>query len=356
LAAVTASKMDSCVRNTVTRTLPNKAVHVRICGGGDRRLSFLLQQTTGAGTESLFFKDYSMKATFGKIILAVLFVFSGHAIANTTTAIYDESRYWFRTSSGSHTIGVGVPALEDVKTNIAFIASTPHYSGYWLVTPGGEIAGAGAPHLCGQTGEVHTLKNGTLSGAGDLRKCSNYKGKNTIVSAAATSDREGLWVLGNDGSVYTAGNNARALGDASKVRGYEQAVEILPTPDDMGYVIVGGKGGVFTFGNATFFGSTGGKLPLGVGVTDAALSIGSDGKMNGYWLLLSSGAIMSFGQAKDFGNLGSRFTSMAALPNGRGYVLTTPYQSDSQICSEFLKCHGLGGSPMPTKDTYKAPW
>jgi hypothetical protein len=220
----------------------------------------------------------------------------------------------------------GAPAFPDVPIP-GSVAAIPGRNGYWIVTDDGQIHARGdAPELCG----------------GKLSNCSGFPkspvAKGYIVAAAATPSGNGLWAVGRDGSVWTAGN-AQALGDVQR----DPAVPtgIVATPSGNGYYIVSDDGGVFSFGDALFFGSTGGKKPGGHAVTGLALSIGADGQVNGYWLVAEDGGIFTFGSAPFWGasggnNGGNSVTSIVSFPApvppreiwvvGKKYIIPSPPQ------------------------------
>jgi hypothetical protein len=196
----------------------------------------------------------------------------------------------------------GAPLFENVGWR-GSIAAIPGRDGYWVVSDGGLIFARGdAPELCG----------------GWLRDCSDFPDQpftwQAIVGAAATPTGQGLWALGRDGKLWTAGD-AQSYGDVQSDP--QTATGIAATPSGKGYYIVMEDGGVFSFGDAVFYGSTGGKRPGGHHVTGIALAIGVDGKVYGYWLVAANGAVYTFGQAPFWGNAGItdwKVTSIISFP------------------------------------------
>jgi hypothetical protein len=179
------------------------------------------------------------------------------------------------------TIAHGAPEFENVAER-GTIASIPGRNGYWVVTNTGQIFARGeAPELCG----------------GELRNCSGFPDwVNTwdhIVGVASTPSGQGLWALGRNGKLWTAGD-AVPYGDVQEDP--QIATGIVATPSGNGYYIVMEDGGVFAFGDAVFFGSTGGSRPGGFHITGIALSIGEDGSVNGYWLVNEDGGVLPFGK------------------------------------------------------------
>jgi len=210
-----------------------------------------------------------------------------------------EGKSWTGTHHGAVDLGTS-----DTRGSIA---SRPQ-GGYWIVGYNGEIvAKGGAPELCG----------------GDLSTCSGFK-KNLettqIVAAAATQSGNGLYAVGRDGAVWTAGDavsHGDVMSDGAVPTGIATTVE-------GGYYIVMHDGGVHAR-NAEFFGSTGGNPPGGHEVTGIAVSRDALGRTDGYWLVATDGGVHPFGWAPFLGssggdNGGSRVLGIAAAHDGQGYA------------------------------------
>jgi hypothetical protein len=75
---------------------------------------------------------------------------------------------------------------------------------------------------------------------------------------AATPDRDGYWLVGSDGGVFSFGD-ATFHGSAAGLALNKPIVGIATTADGRGYLLVAADGGVFTFGDAIFGGSMGGQ-------------------------------------------------------------------------------------------------
>jgi hypothetical protein len=197
----------------------------------------------------------------------------------------------------------GAPVFEDVD-KAGSIAAIPGRNGYWIVTAYGEIHQRGdAPLLC----------------SNDLETCSRFKGTDAgiIVGAAARPNGQGLWALGRDGAVWTAGD-AYSYGDV--IDDSATPTGIVATPSGNGYYIVLNDGGVYSFGDAEFYGSFGGNPPGGRDITGIALSIGDDGQVNGYWLVAKDGGVFEFGNAPFWGSTGGNdgghpVTSIVSYPS-----------------------------------------
>ncbi len=153
---------------------------------------------------------------------------------------------------------------------IAGIASTSDGGGYWLVgADGGVFAFGDAPFQgAGPTPDpkVAIVAQGptyaVVSSDGDVDSHFglDYGGTPnlaaTIMQAAATPDRRGIWEVGADGGVITF---ADAVFYGSLPGEHISPVAppdgIAPTPDGGGYWLVARDGGVFAFGDAAFYGS-----------------------------------------------------------------------------------------------------
>jgi hypothetical protein len=105
------------------------------------------------------------------------------------------------------------------------IVAVPGTHGYWIVTADGKIIsrGNGVPTLC----------------EGELSKCSNFPssptGSQIIVGVASTPTGNGLWAVGRDGSLWTAGD-AQPFGD-EKDQPRAVPTGIVGTPSGNGYYI-----------------------------------------------------------------------------------------------------------------------
>jgi hypothetical protein len=117
--------------------------------------------------------------------------------------------------------------FEDVE-KAGSIAAIPGRDGYWIVTAEGEIhpRGDDVPSLC----------------SNNLKNCSRFKGiaSGIIVGAAARPNGQGLWALGRDGAVWTAGD-AKSYGDV--IGDSAIPTGIVATPTGNGYYIVLDDGG-----------------------------------------------------------------------------------------------------------------
>jgi hypothetical protein len=192
--------------------------------------------------------------------------------------------------------------------------------GYWVVRADGTVENFGTASL------------------GDL---GNVKLNRPIVSAAATPDGRGYWLVASNGGVFCFGD-ATFHGSPGGLRLNSPIVGIAPTPDGGGYWLIAADGGIFNYGDARFFGSMGGrhlnKRIVGIAATP-------DG--GGYWLVATDGGIFAFGDARFLGSTGSDrlnkpIVGMAATPGGDGYWLVA---SDGGIFAYgHAGFHGSTGS------------
>jgi hypothetical protein len=228
----------------------------------------------------------------------------------TSIAAAPNGGFWVQLDAGtrSRTLSYS-PAPTFIQVNIrGSIAAIPGQNGYWIVGDKGTIDARGnAPVLCG----------GVLSGCSGFPK--NPGRVSGIWAAAASPDGQGLWAVGGDGRVWTAGT-ARSYGDVTKDSHIPVAIAV--TPSGRGYNIAMADGGVYSFGDALFYGSFGGKRH---DVTGMSLSYSASGAVNGYWLVTEDGGIHPFGDAPFLGssggsNGGSVVTGIATLPDRRSYV------------------------------------
>jgi hypothetical protein len=265
-----------------------------------------LQQRISCGeARSLYFSIQSLFVFLGVGLLPSSTFASYHSVATglllTSVAAAPGGGFWAQwdnpEKSGNPIYGPagqtlalnGAPAFEDVSKE-GSIAAIPGRNGYWVVTRGGSIVARGdAPQLCN----------------GELSDCSGYPklpiSTQFIVAAAAHPGGNGLWAVGRDGAVWTAGE-AVAYGDVQ----FDGNVPtgIVATPSGNGYYIVMDNGGVHARGDAIFYGSTGGHPPGGHQITGIALSVGNDGNVNGYWLVAADGGVHTFGNAPFWGSTG----------------------------------------------------
>ncbi|MHB8490599.1 MAG: hypothetical protein ACYDA6_00070 [Solirubrobacteraceae bacterium] len=152
-------------------------------------------------------------------------------------SVVDPSVPLHSTTPTAATPAAGAPA--NTSSHVALAApvtaiASPNRDGYWLVgSDGGVFAYGAAPFY------------GSLGG----RQLSA-----PIVGAAATPTGHGYWLVGRDGGIFAFGD-AGYYGSTGNIRLNQPAVAIAPTADGAGYWITAADGGVFAYGDAAFRGS-----------------------------------------------------------------------------------------------------
>lgn len=222
---------------------------------------------------------------------------------------------------------IGAPAAGTFTYGEANAFTSVKEAGSIAAVPG-RRPGGGAYQIVGRYGnlwaqgpDAKQLCNGRLA------SCSGFPASPTtsqqIVAAGATPSGAGVWALGRDGKVWTAGD-AVSYGDVQKDKNVPTA--IFGTPSGKGYTILLADGGVYTFGDAKFFGSTGGKKPGGHTATGLTPSYDAFGNHNGYWMVADDGGVYAFGAAPFLGSTGgndggSKVTGITTLGfGGHGYA------------------------------------
>lgn len=180
--------------------------------------------------------------------------------------------------------------------------------------PGGTDSGPGRPayRLVAATGSIASFGTANLGAPIGVR---------TAVGLATTPARDGFWIAGADGGVFTVGS-AEFYGSMGGKPLNSPVVGITSTPTGKGYLLAASDGGLFAFGDAVHRGSMGGK-PLAKPVVGVA----STPSGRGYWMVASDGGIFAFGDAPFHGNtrsfkLNQPIVGMASSPSGNGYWLT----------------------------------
>jgi hypothetical protein len=214
--------------------------------------------------------------------------------------------------------------VEDVKTPVVGMASTPSGNGYWLVDANGGVYSFGDARFHGGLGGVQLNA--------------------PIVGVAATRSGNGYWLVALDGGVFAFGD-ALFFGSMGGKPLNQPIVGMTRTASGAGYWFVASDGGVFAFGDASFFGSMGGQ-PLNEPVVGMASSPSS-----GYWLVARDGGIFAFGDAPFYGSMGGQalnkpIVQMASTKSGAGYWFVA---SDGGVFAfGDAAFHGsLGGTALP---------
>jgi hypothetical protein len=127
-----------------------------------------------------------------------------------------------------------------------------------------------------------------------------------IVDLAAHPTKNGYWLLGRDGGVFSY--NVNFYGSTGGLPLNKPVVGMAATKSGNGYWFVAEDGGVFSYGDAKFYGSTG-AIALNSPIVDMAVT--PTGK--GYWLLAADGGVFSFGDAMFHGSLGGTGATVVAM-------------------------------------------
>ncbi len=172
---------------------------------------------------------------------------------------------------------------------------TPVSADFWLATPAGSTFAFG------------TTAYSSL--AGPLNQ--------PIVSALATGDGQGFWLVASDGGIFSFGDS-HFFGSTGNLRLNKPIVGMASTPDGKGYWLVASDGGIFSFGDASFYGSTGNLTLQQPVISMAAMP---DGK--GYWMLAADGGVFAFGDAPFYGSVagttGDPVQRLVPTSTGSGY-------------------------------------
>ncbi len=186
-------------------------------------------------------------------------------------------------------------------TPVVAAVPTPDNKGYWLVGPDGSV------YTAGDAGNFGSLAGKALN--------------QPIVGMAATPDGKGYWLVAQDGGIFTFGD-AKFYGSTGNIKLNQPIVGMAATATGQGYWLVAKDGGIFTFGDAKFYGSTG-----AMGLTQPIVGMAATTKGGGYWLTAQDGSVYSFGSATFYGGgntvaAGSTFAGITASSTG-GYILVT---------------------------------
>jgi surface antigen len=147
-----------------------------------------------------------------------------------------------------------------------------------------------------------------------------------MVSAVATADGKGYWMVAGDGGIFPFGEALQhSYGSTGNIRLNQPIVGMAPTLSGNGYWLVAADGGIFPFGDALqhSYGSTG-----NIRLNKPVVGMARTASGNGYWLVASDGGIFPFGDAlqHSYGSLGNvrlnqPIVGMARTASGNGYWL-----------------------------------
>jgi hypothetical protein len=185
-----------------------------------------------------------------------------------------------KATAAGEVVAFGAPSHGDATSlglaaPITDVAFAGTRDGYWLLGEDGGVFSFGAAPF---VGSAATMARGSRFVAmASLPSGAGYD----VVTAAGS-------VLAFDGTAMTPKTLAGTAGLALAA----PVVDIELTPDGGGYWLFAADGGVFAFGNAPFLGSAA-SLALQRPIVDAQRT--SDGR--GYWLLAADGGVFTFGNA-----------------------------------------------------------
>jgi hypothetical protein len=198
-------------------------------------------------------------------------------------------------------------------------AASSQSLGYWLVASDGGVFSGGDATFHGSTGGIQL--------------------HSPIVGIGATRSGNGYWSIASDGGIFAFGD-ATFHGSTGAMHLNRPIVGMAPTPSGNGYWLVASDGGIFAFGDAAFYGSTG-----AMHLNRPIVGIASTPSGHGYWLVASDGGIFAFGDAAFHGSTGAihlnrPIVGMASSTSGHGYRLVA---SDGGVFS-FGDAHFEGST------------
>ncbi len=213
-------------------------------------------------------------------------------------------------------------------TPIVAAVPTPDNKGYWLVGPDGSV------YTAGDAGNFGSLAGKALN--------------QPIVGMASTPDGKGYWLVAKDGGIFSFGD-AQFYGSTGNMKLNQPIVGMAATATGHGYWLVASDGGIFTFGDAKFYGSTG-----NIRLNQPVVGMAATTTGGGYWLVARDGGIFTFGDAKFYGSTGAMgltqpIVGMAATTKGGGYWLTA---QDGSVYSFGSATYYGGGNTVAAGKTF----
>jgi hypothetical protein len=265
------------------------------------------------------------------------------AFATTSTTAPIGSATSTETGTTTVTAGSTTSTAHTTSTTVAHASTTVAHTGTTAKTKRATTTTTNRPAPALPPGYWVVRADGTVEdfGTASLGDLGNVKLNKPIVTAAATSDGRGYWLVASNGGVFCFGD-ATFHGSPGGLRLNSPIVGIAPTPDGGGYWLVAADGGIFNYGDARFFGSMGGKQ-----LNKRIVGIAATPDGGGYWLVATDGGIFAFGDAHFLGSTGSDrlnrpIVGIAATPDGDGYWLVA---SDGGIFAYGdAGFHGSAGS------------
>jgi hypothetical protein len=229
----------------------------------------------------------------------------------------------------------GAPDVGSSVWKRGSIAAVPGRDGYFVVGYNGQI------WAMGDTGENTVIPKDVNKNLMEFSGFIPGIAANWIVAAAAHPSGRGGWALGKDGAVWTWGH-VSSYGDVkTEVVTGIYPVAIAATPSGNGYIIAMSDGGIHARGDAPFYASH--PPTNGNPLTGIALYIGSDGKVQGYWMVDKAGGVFNCGAAPFWGSTGgngSDITNIVSFPQAkwgeppqrtRGYAWVSKYGNVTSV-------------------------
>lgn len=312
-----------------------------------------------------------MYKRIGEIIIVTSLLGWMNSAFSSAIAIAPNGGAWVQTQTRG-TVGIGgpqmFPAQPGDQSPGVIVAVPGGGAGYWVLvtpTPGAHSYIANGKEI--RTGALYAYGNASLicgQSGSFIQTCSDYdpnkdaRKSNTPVSAAATPDGKGMWVLDRFGHVSKIGT-AKYYGDSFDRNQTGDAVEIVGVNDD-GYFIVTETGYVYPFGSAwelvKSFGQFDRRL---IGrynrIRGAALSRDPSGDIIGYWLVEDDGKVFNVGGAPPMKssayNPKDNVVGISAQPYGRGYTTADTDANYEAATLLRVRMHSVGSSNfMDVKD------
>jgi hypothetical protein len=182
--------------------------------------------------------------------------------------------------------------VDPASSNWAWLSSVTGIAGEDAVArPGPESSGQGSAVLRTGSGFWSVTPEGEVTAFGEAETYGSMAGKPLnapIVAIAGTPTDRGYWLVGSDGGVFAFGD-AAFQGSMGGQPLNAPVVGMTATRTGKGYWLVATDGGVFAFGDAEFFGSLGSEAP-----GSAVMSIQASETGDAYWIITADGRVFEF--------------------------------------------------------------
>jgi hypothetical protein len=303
---------------------------------------------------------------------------TGAGARSLTSSGWNNDHVWQVRVIAKNSAGSGTPS--------AWKPFTPHVTGYWMMSGGGQVYAFGEVarySTLSTMGETYTdiepakkhsefwrvTASGRVTATADL---SVFYGPNgpvpvnpdairswgnvapnalffgeTVVSMSATRTDHGYWLVTNRGRVFAFGD-AHFYGDMRNVPLNGPILDSVATPSGNGYYMVASDGGIFAFGDARFRGSMGGHH-----LNAPVVGLAPDADNIGYWLVARDGGIFAF-DAPFRGSMGGTRLNgpvIDAVRFGNGYLMIGSDGgifnfSNKQFYGSLLDVSGYHSTPI----------